>query len=177
VAFRTEILVDEYGYLTGGEDTFPIDVTGHDFRKPYPLFDGDPAFTWEPGGRGETPDIFRHPEIRDWVCDDAAWSVLAAAGPDVRRLGGGHLGGRPLHVVQVVGLVTDVDPEASVRHDYGSYQVVEFPALRGGESAVRTRVFRVPDNYTSVFVGAAVKQALDDAGITGLSYAPLADGR
>ena len=174
MAFLTGILVDEYGYLTGGEDVFPVNVIDHDFRTPYPLFDGDPAFTWEPGERGEPPNIFRHPEIRDWVCDDAAWSVLAAAGPDVRRLGGGHLGERPLHVVQVVGLVTEVDPAASVRRDYGSYQVVEFPALyRDAEPAVRTRAFRVPGNYTSVFVGAAVKEALDKAGIAGLSYTPL----
>ena len=38
VAFMAELLVDDYGYLFGGEEVFPVDVTKHDWLTPYPQF-------------------------------------------------------------------------------------------------------------------------------------------
>jgi hypothetical protein len=173
MAFMTELLVDDYGFLFGGEEVFPVDVTEHDWRTPYPRFDATASFEREAGTLGSRPDVFRHPEIRDWVCDEAAWSVLSSVAPsDVRLTGQGRLGTTRMYAVQVVAILDVVDLESSEIDDYGSYQVVRFPAFHRSAS-VSQRVFRIPGSYTDLFVGSAVKGSLDDEGITGLGYTPV----
>jgi hypothetical protein len=178
MAFMAELLVDEYGYLFGGEESFPVDVTQHDWESPYPTFDAFAKFEWAAGESGSEPNIFRHPEIRDWVCDGAAWSVLSDGAPsDVRLLGKGYLGEKELHVVQVVAMLDIVDVDASVVADYGSYRVIEFPAfLAGHGDEIRSRIFRIPGSYTDLFLGDLLKAALDEAEIVGLGYTPVAVG-
>ncbi|MDP9814124.1 hypothetical protein [Spirilliplanes yamanashiensis] len=41
--------VNEYGWVTGGVEAFPIHVTDHDWLTPYPRFHSIPAFRWEAG--------------------------------------------------------------------------------------------------------------------------------
>jgi hypothetical protein len=53
--------VDEYGYLFGGEESFPVDVTQHDWESPYPTFDALAKFEWAAGESGSEPNIFRIP--------------------------------------------------------------------------------------------------------------------
>jgi hypothetical protein len=175
MAFMAELLVDEYGFLFGGEEAFPVDVTEHDWESPYPKFDASARFEWEAGELGAEPNIFRHPEIRDWVCDGVAWSVLSRVAPlDVRLLGQGYLGVKELHVVQVVTMLDVVDVDASVVADYGSYRVIEFPSFRDGcDDEIRSRIFRIPGSYTDIFLGDLLKSELDDAGIVGLGYSSV----
>jgi hypothetical protein len=175
MAFMAELLVDEYGYLIGGEEAFPVDVTEHDWESPYPKFRALARFEWEAGELGTEPNIFRHPEIRDWVCDDVAWSVLAKVAPlDVKLLGKGYLGEKELRIVQVVAMLDVVDIDASLVADYGSYRVIEFPAFRDDcDDEVRSRIFRIPGSYTDIFLGEFLKLSLDEAGIVGLGYRPI----
>ncbi|MGN9807090.1 hypothetical protein [Micromonospora sp. L32] len=175
MAFMAELSVDEYGYLFGGEEAFPVDVTEHDWETPYPIFESLANFEWDPGELGTHPNIFRHPEIRDWVCDSRAWSVLSmVAAPDIRLIGEGFLGEERMYIVQVIATLNVVDPEASIIHDYGSYRVVEFPAFRrSAADGISSRAFRVPGSYTDLFLGDVVKSSLDDAGIVGLRYTPI----
>ncbi|GIF24002.1 hypothetical protein Ate02nite_67320 [Paractinoplanes tereljensis] len=175
MAFMARLLVDEYGFLFGGEEGFPVDVTEHDWESPYPTFVVPARFEWEAGGLGAEPNIFRHPEIRDWVCDDVAWSVLSKVAPsDPRLLGKGYLGEKELHIVQVVTMLDVVDVAASVVADYGSYRVIEFPAFRDGcDDEMRSRIFRIPGLYTDIFLGDLLKSSLDEAGIVGLGYSPV----
>jgi hypothetical protein len=115
VAYMIGLLVDEYGYLTGGEDVFPVDTIDHDWETPYPRYDGVAEFTWEAGELGEQPGVFRHPEIRDWACDEQGWSVLQRTSPgDFHLIGEGRLDGRRLLVLQVVTILDIVDREASI---------------------------------------------------------------
>lgn len=175
MAYMAELLVNEYGYLFGGEEAFPIDVTDHDWESPYPKFGTPARFEWEAGELGIEPSIFRHPEIRDWVCDDAAWFVLSKVAPlDVRLLGKGHLGEKELHIVQVVTMLDVVNVDASVVADYGSYRAIEFPAFRDDRNGeTRSRIFRIPGSYTDIFLGELLKSSLDEAGIAGLRYSPV----
>jgi len=52
VAFMAELLVDDYGYLFGGEEVFPVDVTKHDWLTPYPQFKKMVSLSgaWRPWG-------------------------------------------------------------------------------------------------------------------------------
>jgi hypothetical protein len=175
MAFMTELSVDQYGFLFGGEDAFPVDVTEHDWETPYPTFEKPARCAWEAGELGVEPSVFRHPEIRDWICDDAAWPVLRKVAPsDVRLLGRAYLGEKELFVVQVVAMLDVVDVDASVIADYGSYRVIEFPAFtEGSDDETRSRIFRIPGSYTDVFVGDLVKSSLDEAQVRGLGYTPV----
>ena len=175
MAYMIGLLVDEYGYLTDGEDVFPVDTIDHDWETPYPRYDGVAEFTWQAGELGEQPGVFRHPEIRDWVCDEQAWSVLQRTSPgDLHLIGEGRLDGRRLLVVQVVAMLDIVDREASIIDRYETYEILQFPTFVGqSRNAVAGRAFRVPGSYTDVFVGQAVKEALEAANVTGLSYTPV----
>jgi hypothetical protein len=67
-----------------------------------------------------------------------------------------------------------VDREESIIDKYSSYEILRFPAfVRSAESETDRRAFRVPGSYTDVFVGKAVKQALETAAVTGLTYTPV----
>ena len=176
MAFLPVLLVDEYGYLTGGEATFPVDVIEHGWEStPYPPLSGIAEFDWEPGELGVQPGVFRHPEIRDWVCDETAWSVLSgAAGDDLHLIGAGDLDGKPLFVVQVITVLDIVDREESIIDTYPTYEILRFPAFRAGsEELVERRVFRVPGSFPDVFIGARIREELDRAGVTGFNYAPV----
>ncbi|MFF0152077.1 hypothetical protein [Micromonospora sp. NPDC005203] len=175
MAFMTELMVNEYGYLLGGERSFPVDVVEHDWLKPYPQFEATVSFRWEAGDLLRRPNIFRHPEIRDWVCDDAAYSVLSGLAPhDLRVIGRGWLGDTPMHIVQVVSMLDIVDLDSSVIQDYGSYQVVDFPAFRrSADLDIGSRIFRVPGSYTGLFIGDTIRDSLDGAKISGLGYVPV----
>ena len=104
--------------------------------------------------------------------------MLSKGAPsDVRLLGKGCLGEKELYVVQVVAMLDIVDIDASVVADYGSYQVIEFPAFQAGHGdEIRSRIFRIPGSYTDLFLGDLLKSALDEAEIVGLRYTPVAVG-
>lgn len=175
MSFMAELMVDEYGYLFGGETIFPVDTIDHDWRTPYPRFDEVVEFTWQPGEVGTKPSFFRHPEIRDWVCDKTAWTAISdIAAKDLHLIGQGDLGGERLFIVQVVSILDVIDRAASIIDKLPSYEVLRFPSfLNRAKVEVARRVFRVPGSYTDLFMGVEVKRELDAAKISGLRYVPV----
>jgi hypothetical protein len=175
VASMVQLMVDEYGYLVGGEDLFPVDTTDHDWDWPYPPYNGDAKFSWRRGELATHPSFFRHPEIRDWVCDETAISILLDEAPhDIHVIGHGSLDGKKLTVVQATTILDIVDRESSIVDKYPSYEVLRFPVFRrGSKEVIESRVFRVPGSYIDVFMGKHIQSALEDAGLTGLRFAPV----
>ncbi|MFD4138811.1 hypothetical protein [Streptomyces sp. NPDC058572] len=173
MAFLAELDVDLYGCLDGDDAGFPVPSFEHDWSTPYPAAGVTVPFTWEPGEGKHRPDVYWYPRMRDWVCNRLAFDVLTrCAGPDIRTLAHGVLGDEPLFVVQVTAVIDDVvDREASLIDTYETYEALRFPAFRRSMAdAVASRVFRVPGSVSDVFVGEHVRQALTDAGVTGLRF-------
>lgn len=172
MAYLVELDVDEYGTLSGGEGLFPVDVIDHDWNTPYPPFQQVIPFEWDRGDGAGRPNVFWHPEIRDWVCDTSSYELLGRLAPgDVHTIAHGRLGSQELHVVQAVAVLDVVDREASLIDRQATYEILQFPAFfHSVADEISTRVFRVPGMHTAVFVGEAVKRALESSGTAGIRF-------
>ncbi|MFE9442817.1 hypothetical protein ACFYO2_28375 [Streptomyces sp. NPDC006602] len=175
MAYLVELDVDECGCLDGDESAFPLTADQHDWNTPYPRVERAVEFEWEAGEGDGRPDVFWYPQILDWVCDERAYRVLQrVAGADIHTLAEGVLDGEPVFVVQAPHVLDVVDREASLIDTYPTYEALRFPAFRrSAADALAARVFRVPGGITMVFVGERVKQALDEAGVKGITYVPV----
>jgi hypothetical protein len=170
MAYLVELDVDEFGCLDGDESAFPVTADQHDWNTPYPRVERVVEFEWERGEGAGRPDVFWYPQILDWVCDERVRRVLTrVAGADIHTVAEGVL--EPVFVVQAPTVLDVVDREASVIDTYPKYEALRFPAFRrSAADSLASRVFRVPGGITMVFVGERVKQALDEAGVQGITY-------
>ncbi|MEU6484265.1 hypothetical protein [Streptomyces sp. NPDC046887] len=171
-AYLVELDVDEFGCLDGDESLFPKAASDHDWNTPYPSTGQTVPFTWESGEGAVRPDVFWYPQMLDWVCNERAYRALAGcSASDLNVISTGVLDGEPVYVVQASSVLDVVVREASVIDIYETYDALRFPAFRRDmHEALASRVFRVPGGITMVFVGGAVKEALDEAGVKGFRY-------
>ncbi|MEU3251833.1 DUF1629 domain-containing protein [Streptomyces sp. NPDC006997] len=174
MGYLVELDTGEYGCVDADESVFPVDITEHDWRTPYPAVQAEPVFEWERGESRVRPDVFWYPQMGDWVCGERAYRTLKeCAGQDLHTIARGTLDGEPVFLVQVTTVLDVVDMEASIVERYPSYEVLAFPAFwRHAEEEIAGRLFRVPKAMTMLFCGERVKAALEAAGIKGLRFVP-----
>jgi hypothetical protein len=165
--------VNEFGYLTGGDEAIVTKTAFHDWRSPYPPIEQDLAFTWVRGGQDSSPELFIHNLRRDFVLGPPMLDWLTGLVPnDLHMVAHGQLSSETMTVVQVTSVLDVVDLHRSVRQDPDS-DIVDFPCIRPeAEPDIPLRMFRVPNRgqSLSVFVGDALRDLMDANGIRGLNY-------
>jgi hypothetical protein len=162
--------VNAYGFLHGGDEFLPTDATTYGWDKPYPMIKRPLAVSWAPGELSAAPRIFHHNLLRNFVVDEGVLGVFTSAmDGDFRIYAKLILGSAELSVVQVTETLDVVDVEKSVPPKY-PWADVSFPHIPDScYSVTDNKIFRVPNRGLglSFFVGNAVKEACDDANLTG----------
>jgi hypothetical protein len=170
VPYLVEPDVDAYGFLYGGDEFLPTDTATYRWDKPYPMIKRPLAVSRMPGELSAEPKIFHHNLLRDFVVDEGVLGVFTSAvNGDFRIYAKLVLGSVELSVVQATETLDVVDVEKSVPSKY-PWAEVSFPHIpERCYSVTDNKIFRVPNRGLglSFFVGNAVKQAYDDAGLTG----------
>jgi hypothetical protein len=170
VPYLIEPEVNAYGFLCGGDEFLSVDVTTYGWDEPYPIIKRPLAVSWTPGELSTEPRIFHHNLLRDFVVDDGALGVLTSAVDGGFRIYAKLvLESVELSVVQVTETLDVVDIEKSIPSEY-SWAEFSFPHISESRYSVTdNKIFRVPNRGFGLwfFVGNAVKQAYDDAGLTG----------
>lgn len=173
MAFQVELDVNAWGAVQGSEDLLPVRADEHDWWTAYPPLPAELILRWTPGNRRQPASIHWYPPMSAWVCDQRAIDVLhSVVSNDIHVLGPARVDGEPAWVVQIVTRLENVvDDAASLYDGYPSYQIMRWPSfLRTAAGAMSQRLFRVPEMHLSVFMGAAVRAAMDEADITGLRF-------
>jgi hypothetical protein len=170
VPYLVEPDVNDYGFLSGGDELLPVEATVHEWHEPYPVIERPLGVSWVPGKVAAKPRIFHHTLLRDLAVDERALGVFASMVEDELRIYAKLvLGSGELSVVQATEVLDVVDVERSTPSEY-SWADVSFPHIpEKYNSVTNNKIFRVPNRGLglSFFVGNAVKQAYDDAGLTG----------
>ncbi len=78
-----------------------------------------------------------------------------------------------LSFVQVVGDIARIDRERSVIEFFPTYELVQWPAFHDEDlPELDQRLFTLPGpQFTEVFAGSSVHEAITSAGLTGLRFA------
>jgi hypothetical protein len=172
--FSVEKLVNEYGVVFADQSEFPgPPAWEHDWRNPYPVFGDSVTLEREPGELAELPDFVRCPQIWHYACTRRAVDLLERiCGRDIHVFGRGMVGGTELSFVQVVGTASRIDRERSVIETFPTYELVQWPAFHEADlPELDSRLFTVPGRqFTGVFAGWAVCEAITEAGLTGLKF-------
>ncbi len=168
--YMLELDVDSYGFLVGGDDRLQVNPAFHSWLLPYPHIPDRLAVSWEPGTLAVRPNIYAHNLLRDFVADSAAFDVLARVIDDGFLVYGKMmLDGNELSVVQATETLDVVDESLSLMSEFRRDDIA-FPHIpEENDTATMNKIFRVPNRglSLSVFVGDGVKQAYDEAGLTG----------
>jgi len=116
------------------------------------------------------PNIIRHNLLRDFAVDELALGTLASAVESTitvyARL---VVDGVTFFVIQATTVLDVVNVQQSVRSEY-AWQEFAFPHIpESCDSVTDRKFFRVPNKGAglSTFVGNRIKQAYDEAGLTG----------
>lgn len=161
--------VDAYGFLFGGVESAPPGGMVYEFG------DEEIDVEWERGDAGSLPNVFRHNLIRDFVVDEVALRVLrAVAGDDLTVNVTLRLDGRVLFAVQAKPVLDVVDEARSIPSDY-SWAKIGYPHIDAERwDSLCGRVFHLPypELATTVVVGAKVRDAYGQAGLTGWRFEP-----
>jgi hypothetical protein len=171
--YIAELAVDDFGILMAPESLLPVNAGLHNWMEIYPPVEGTLPFEWRSGARGEMPNVFWCPLIRDFVCDERSLEVISRiASSDIRVVADGVLDGRNLAAVQIVRIEAGViDASRSLIDDFGSYKIMRFPSFRRASlSALASHLFRVPEMYPEVFFGDGIVDEFALSGLTGLRF-------
>lgn len=162
--------VNAYGFLYGGDEFLPTDAATYGWDKPYPVIKRALAVSWTPGDLSAQPKIFHHNLLRDFVVDERVLGVFTSAvDGDFWVYAKLVLGNKELSVVQATETLDVVDVEKSIpsKHPWAD---ISFPHIpESCNSVTDNKIFRVPNRGLglSFFIGNAVKQAYDEADLTG----------
>lgn len=168
--YMLELDVDSYGFLVGGDDRLQVSPALHSWWHPYPHIPDRLAVSWEPGALTVRPNIYAHNLLRDFVADSVAFDVLARVIDNGFHVYGKMmLDGNELSVIQAAETLDVVDESLSLTSEFRRDEIA-FPHIpEENDTATMNKIFRVPNRglSLSVFVGEGVKQAYDEAGLTG----------
>jgi hypothetical protein len=166
-AYFVELDVDEWGFLDGGDDLLTDDIP--DWTVPFPAMDAILDLMWTPGRNRQRPNVYWHPNLEHWVCDERAFEVLTkTVAHDIHVIARASVDGRPAWAVQVVTRMVGIVDESTSLFERG---MMRWPSFRlGAAERMADRLFAVPELYLDVFMGSAVRAALDTADLMGLTY-------
>lgn len=170
--YIVELEVDEFGRLEGGEELLSMDGIP-DWSLPHPAVPALLPFEWKEGEARTKPNAFWYPQLYDWACDEPAYDLLRRLAPaDLHTVARGRLSSQDLFVVQAIGTAQNaVDRDASIVDKYSTYEIMRFPAFyRKKDEELSERVFRIPEMYPEVFMGATIKDELEAANIKGFRF-------
>ncbi|MBE1875861.1 hypothetical protein [Myceligenerans pegani] len=166
--------MNEYGVVYAEQSEFPgPPAWEHDWSTPYPPFDHPVPLDHDPGEAGGLPDFARCPQVWHYACSARAVALLEQVCPrDINVFGHGIVGDVELSFVQVVGVAPRIDRERSVIDRFPTYELVQWPAFHEDDlRALGDRLFTLPGpQFAEVFAGQAVRDALVEAGLTGLRF-------
>jgi hypothetical protein len=177
MAHVVELDVNRYGFLYSPDESLSVRATvEHSWLEPFPTLDGEVEFAWERGTSRRQPDVFKHSQLRDFVCDTATHRILT----DLVRTGlhvvaRGRYGDREMVVLQVTTVFDVVDAARSNPAQYHRYApgALEWPHIPADrEPIVRGTFFRVPNDglALTVLVADDVKDAIERAGLRGWTF-------